>query len=153
MMLGWFSAEAARASCSNRCLREASVEIEAGRTSIATSRPSRVSRAFHTSPIPPAPIGERTSYGPMRLPAAIVTSFREDPMSSEALAKEDRTGRGGFRRKSSPDDWDESRLRDFPVACQQRQRQAPRRGADQCVERIIVWAGLVRKEDLLDGQV
>ena len=33
----------------------------AGRTLTATSRPSRVSRALYTSPMPPAPIGERIS--------------------------------------------------------------------------------------------
>src|SRR2546428_13380311 len=38
---------------------------------MATDRSSRVSRAFHTSPIPPAPSGERTSYGPRREPALI----------------------------------------------------------------------------------
>jgi hypothetical protein len=29
----------------------------------------RVSRAFQTSPIPPAPMGARISYGPKRVPA------------------------------------------------------------------------------------
>ena len=34
----------------------------------ATSRCSLVSRAPYTSPIPPAPSGERISYGPRRMP-------------------------------------------------------------------------------------
>ena len=61
-MLGWFRAEAERASCSKRDSvrpRESS-----GSTLIATSRPSRGSRARYTSPIPPAPSGARISYGP-----------------------------------------------------------------------------------------
>ncbi len=36
---------------------------------IATVRPSRVSRALQTSPMPPAPIGPRISEGPRRVPA------------------------------------------------------------------------------------
>src|SRR6187455_2638893 len=35
---------------------------------MATSRLRRVSRAFHTSPMPPAPRAERISYGPSRVP-------------------------------------------------------------------------------------
>ena len=37
-----------------------------GSTLIATSRPSFVSRARYTSPMPPAPSADRTSYGPSR---------------------------------------------------------------------------------------
>ena len=54
-MLGWFKAEADRASFSKRLSLEGSAATSAGRTLIVTSRPSRVSRAFQTSPIPPAP--------------------------------------------------------------------------------------------------
>ena len=36
---------------------------------MATSRPRRGSRARYTSPMPPAPIRESTSYGPRRVPA------------------------------------------------------------------------------------
>src|SRR5438128_1233267 len=36
----------------------------------ATSRPSFASRAVYTSPMPPAPSGDATSYGPSRLPDA-----------------------------------------------------------------------------------
>ena len=35
---------------------------------MATSRPSLLSRARYTSPIPPAPICARTSYEPRRVP-------------------------------------------------------------------------------------
>ena len=38
-------------------------------TFTATIRPRRVSRALYTSPIPPAPIGERISYVPSLSPA------------------------------------------------------------------------------------
>jgi hypothetical protein len=38
-----------------------SLASSAGSTLIATSRPSRSSRARHTSPIPPAPIGATIS--------------------------------------------------------------------------------------------
>src|SRR5688500_15703862 len=37
---------------------------------MATSRLRRVSRAFHTSPMPPVPRAERISYGPSRVPGA-----------------------------------------------------------------------------------
>src|SRR5262244_3729163 len=43
-MLGWFKAEAERASFSNRLTRSRSDVTSAGRTLIATSRSSRVSR-------------------------------------------------------------------------------------------------------------
>ena len=45
---------------------------------MATMRSSRVSRAFYTSPMPPAPIGARISYGPSGAPvvqAAMVSWF------------------------------------------------------------------------------
>src|SRR6266568_4322462 len=61
-MFGWFSAATARASRSKRS------ENFSFETLIATMRSSRVSRAFHTSPIPPAPIRASTSYGPRREP-------------------------------------------------------------------------------------
>ena len=61
VMLGWLSRPAARASCSKRFRRSASLEKAGGRTLIATSRPRRGSLARYTSPIPPAPRGERIS--------------------------------------------------------------------------------------------
>ena len=42
-----------------------------GSVLIATSRPSVVSRAFQTSPIPPLPMAERISYWPSRAPGRI----------------------------------------------------------------------------------
>src|SRR3954465_5037555 len=74
MMFGWFSAEAARASCSNLERRSAFSASSGGRTFSATSLPRRGSRARYTSPIPPAPRADRISYAPRRLPAAIVTA-------------------------------------------------------------------------------
>jgi hypothetical protein len=59
--LGWESAAAARASRSKRARACASRATSSGKTLIATSRPSFESRARYTSPIPPAPIGERIS--------------------------------------------------------------------------------------------
>src|SRR5437764_9940436 len=59
------------ASRSKRIFSCAFSANSAGRTLIATLRSSRVSRALKTSPIPPAPMGERTSYGPRRVPAEI----------------------------------------------------------------------------------
>jgi hypothetical protein len=40
------------------------VAKDCGRTLTATSRCNRVSRALHTSPMPPAPMGAKISYGP-----------------------------------------------------------------------------------------
>lgn len=60
-MFGWLSAAAARASCSKRATRMGSVATAAGNTFTATSRPSRVSRARYTSPMPPAPSRAVTS--------------------------------------------------------------------------------------------
>src|SRR2546429_155681 len=67
-MPGWLRAAAARASCSKRERRSGSAAYAAGMILIATSRFSRVSRARYTSPIPPSPSFETTSYGPIRLP-------------------------------------------------------------------------------------
>jgi len=67
-MLAWFRDERARASRSRRSLRSGSGERRPGRTLIATMRSKRRSRARYTSPIPPAPMGAITSYGPNRAP-------------------------------------------------------------------------------------
>src|SRR6266540_4494119 len=56
------------ASLSKRSRRSAEGDRCRGRTLIATARSRRVSRARYTSPIPPAPSGERISYGPRREP-------------------------------------------------------------------------------------
>src|SRR5215470_7687223 len=88
-MFGCESAATARASCSNRRTRSASPANRSGRTLTATSRPSRVSRARYTSPIPPAPRGDTISYGPRRVPASRV-------MGSGSLARgRRRAGRTG----------------------------------------------------------
>ncbi len=60
-MFGWFSAATARASRSKRASSSASFDSRAGSTFTATKRSSRVSFAFQTSPIPPAPSGETIS--------------------------------------------------------------------------------------------
>ena len=61
-MCGWFKAAIARAS---RSKRSENCSFE---TFIATSRPRRLSSALYTSPMPPAPIGVRISYGPSLSP-------------------------------------------------------------------------------------
>ncbi len=75
-MFGWFSA-ANRA----RFLFETpqpviSCASASGSTLIATSRPSRVSRARYTSPIPPAPASDNISYGPSLAPAVSAIDAR-----------------------------------------------------------------------------
>ena len=60
-ILGWFSEASSLASRSNRARRFLSFEKSSGRTLIATLRPSLLSRALYTWPIPPAPMGERIS--------------------------------------------------------------------------------------------
>jgi len=45
-------------TCSKRRNRSASLASASGSSLIATSRPSRVSRARYTSPMPPAPSGD-----------------------------------------------------------------------------------------------
>src|SRR5215831_13962924 len=75
-MLGWFSEEIARASRSKRCFASGLSERCAGRTLIATVRSRRVSHPRYTSPIPPAPTGETTSYGPSFVPGMRVMRAR-----------------------------------------------------------------------------
>src|SRR5262249_1037230 len=70
-MLAWFRAASDLASRSSRARCPGSPDRAFGKTLIATSRPSLESWARHTSPIPPAPSGERISYGPRRVPAPI----------------------------------------------------------------------------------
>ncbi len=60
-MPGWLSEASSFASRSKRARRFGSAAKAAGRSLIATSRPSFVSVARYTSPIPPAPIGATTS--------------------------------------------------------------------------------------------
>ena len=64
---------ARRASCASRwkrATRSASCANASGRTLIATSRSSRVSRARYTSPMPPAPSSAPTSKTPTRCPVS-----------------------------------------------------------------------------------
>src|SRR5712692_4821871 len=70
-MWGWDNADIVFASRSKRWRTSDEDERWGGNTLIATVRSSRVSRAFHTSPMPPAPRGETISYGPSRVPAPI----------------------------------------------------------------------------------
>src|SRR6266550_2482727 len=67
-MWGWFSAASVFASRSNRARRSASCANASGNTLIATWRPRLVSMARYTSPMPPAPMADRISYGPRRVP-------------------------------------------------------------------------------------
>src|SRR5664280_603994 len=69
-MFGWFSAASSFASRSNRATLSLSSKKSSGRTLSATARSRRASFARYTSPIPPAPRGERISYGPSRVPEA-----------------------------------------------------------------------------------
>src|SRR5262245_51675054 len=105
-MLGWFNADAARASFSNRFSRLGSAATSAGRTLTATSRASRVSLARQTSPIPPAPRGANTSYGPSRAPeASVMTSPSFQSLDEVELRREpavrDRPGVAAGRHSAS----------------------------------------------------
>src|SRR5438128_2436656 len=62
-MFGWFSAARVLASRWNRAIRSASATNRSGRTLIATSRSSFVSRARYSSPVPPRPMIEQTPCG------------------------------------------------------------------------------------------
>src|SRR5882724_10123043 len=67
-MCGWLSDARSRASRLKRATRSVSAVNNGGRSFSATSRPSLVSRARYTSPIPPAPSGATISYGPSFVP-------------------------------------------------------------------------------------
>src|SRR5580658_2393392 len=67
-MFGWFNEATARASRSKRARRSSRLAICSGNTLTATVRSSLVSRARYTSPMPPAPMGARISYGPTLSP-------------------------------------------------------------------------------------
>src|SRR5437762_795741 len=76
-MLGWLSAPIAFASRSNRASDGGSLVRDAGRTLIATSRPSRASCARYTSPMPPEPMGPVISYAPRRVPVERLIRSRD----------------------------------------------------------------------------
>src|SRR5262245_63099910 len=71
-MLGWFSDASTVASRLKRARRSASCANARGSVLSATSRPSFVSCARKTSPMPPAPSDDTTSYGPSRVPGCSV---------------------------------------------------------------------------------
>jgi hypothetical protein len=54
-IFGWFNEARTFASLSNLAILSGSLANSSGKTFNATSRPSFVSSARHTSPIPPAP--------------------------------------------------------------------------------------------------
>src|SRR4029077_13203652 len=87
------------ASRSKRCRSVTSSERCGGSTLMATVRSRRVSRARYTSPIPPAPMGARTSYGPRRVPAVSAIGWLEY-IRATAPARED----AGYRRRHHPHD-------------------------------------------------
>ena len=76
-----------------------------GRTLMATVRSRRVSRALYTSPMPPAPIGDRISYGPSAVPGVSgVAGSRpcrrlEKPARLERPASSDSTCAGEARHR------------------------------------------------------
>jgi len=76
------------ASRRKRAIRSASDANASGRTFSATSRLSLLSRARYTSPIPPEPIADRTSYGPMRVLGSSGMSGSERPDCSARGASE-----------------------------------------------------------------
>src|SRR6202034_2169000 len=76
-----------------RCLRSGSEERCAGRTLIATSRSSRVSRARYTSPIPPAPSKDWISYGPSFVPGVSVIGARHYNVPSQGYGARGDCGR------------------------------------------------------------
>src|SRR5678815_228787 len=70
-MPGWLSEASSLASRSSLASLSGSAANASGSTLIATSRPSFVSRARYTSPMPPAPSGAPSSYWPNRVPGWI----------------------------------------------------------------------------------
>src|ERR1043166_10039834 len=66
---------------------------------MATSRPMRRSRARQTSPMPPAPMCARTSYGPTVLPFVMVMGgtekLRDSTLAAGRRLREGSLGEGG----------------------------------------------------------
>ncbi|MEO5922746.1 MAG: hypothetical protein ABIR70_02865 [Bryobacteraceae bacterium] len=75
------SAAMERASCSNRA------ECCPLRVLMATMRSSRVSRAFQTSPMPPAPRAERIRYGPSLSPGESVICLSELSLADQQTVR------------------------------------------------------------------
>ena len=80
-MFGWLRLASTRASRSKRWRRFGLSATCRGNTLMATVRPSRVSVARYTSPIPPVPIDATISYGPRRWPGASRHKDRSDSVS------------------------------------------------------------------------
>src|SRR5450432_1386744 len=95
-MCGWLRLETARASRSRRWRSSECPANSDGSTFMATLRFRRVSRALYTSPIPPAPIGARISYGPSRIPV------ESDIRLQVYLASGDGGGRPSGRKRRKP---------------------------------------------------
>ena len=76
---------AAAPRASNRASRSGSLAKRGGSTLIATSRPSFVSRARYTSPMPPAPSGPTISKEPSFVPTARLTLRPEDSDTTTAV--------------------------------------------------------------------
>src|SRR5258706_16101640 len=98
-MPGWFSAASDFASRSNRTTRSLSSKNASGRILRATSRASFVSVARYTSPIPPAPRGERISYGPTREPGCSIScaESKRFALFGQDLARDAGAGEGGVQ--------------------------------------------------------
>src|SRR5215471_18690160 len=123
-MFGWFRAASVCASRVNRARRSGSAANSSGRTLSATSRFSFVSRARYTSPMPPAPIGARISYGPRLVPEvrAIGVGFYSSRwmfgmtrmrQSRRRLQAGDQPGPGDFPIALHRDDGNVQHLGDF----------------------------------------
>src|SRR5579864_4012358 len=68
-MLGWLSDASVRASRRKRASRSGSRANSRGKVLMATSRPSLLSCARYTSPMPPEPNGDTIRYGPNSRPS------------------------------------------------------------------------------------
>src|SRR6202011_3804775 len=67
--------------------RSGSAAKASGRILRATLRPSRVSRARYTSPMPPAPSGAMISYGPSLVPGVKAILARHYSLSNRHLKR------------------------------------------------------------------
>src|SRR5262245_43534134 len=97
-MWGWFRLETARASRSKRWRRSGLRARCSGSTLMATVRSRRVSRARYTSPMPPAPRGASTSYGPSFAPLG------KDMQGNRAARIAEETNES-FRRRATTAPW------------------------------------------------
>ena len=91
------------ASRSKRCLATGSAETFAGRILIATSRPSLVSFARYTSPIPPTPSEGTISYGPSLVPEMRAILARHYILKRGTLQLSQRSRRSSERLQDAAD--------------------------------------------------